>query len=78
MRFLYGFLKPRAYGFLSGFPLFSFTMYSNCTVEICKRFCEFEEIEISRQDVEVTVNSKEENSSDFCLNFVQESASIRL
>ncbi len=60
-RFLYGFLKPlgRGYGFLSGFPPFSFTVYSKLTVEICKRLCEFEEIckrmrqfeeiEISRQ-----------------------------
>jgi hypothetical protein len=31
LRFLYGFLKPygRGYGFLSGFPSFSFTVYSN-------------------------------------------------
>jgi hypothetical protein len=35
---------------------------------------EFEEIEISRQScpVEVTVNSKEGNSYDLCLHFVQE------
>ncbi len=36
-----------------------------CTVKHhrnCKRLREFEEIEISRQAVEVTVNSKEENS----------------
>ncbi len=38
----------------------------------CKRLQEFEEIEIARQAVEVTVNSKEENSSEFCLDFVQE------
>jgi hypothetical protein len=55
------FLKPkgRGYGFLSGFPPFSFPEYSNCTVEILKRLREFEEIykrlsefykiEISRQ-----------------------------
>ncbi len=45
------------YGFLSGFPSFSFRVYSNFTVdihkslhefeEICKRLHEFEEIEIS-------------------------------
>jgi hypothetical protein len=31
LRFLYGFLKPfgRGYGFLSGFPPFSLTVYSN-------------------------------------------------
>ncbi len=47
------------YGYLSGFPPFSFTVYSNFTVdihkrlhefeEICKRLREFEEIEISSQ-----------------------------
>jgi hypothetical protein len=37
------------YGFLSGFPPFSFKVYSNRTVEICKRLREFEVIEISRQ-----------------------------
>jgi hypothetical protein len=47
------------YGFISGFPLFSFTVYSNFTVEkrqrlcefenISKRLCEIEEIDISRQ-----------------------------
>jgi hypothetical protein len=37
------------------------------------RLREFEEIEISRQScIEVTVNSKQENSEDFCLDFVQE------
>jgi hypothetical protein len=35
----------------------------------CRRLREFEEIEISKQ---VPVNSKDENSSDFCLDFVQE------
>ncbi len=39
----------RGYGFLSGFPPISFTMYSNFTVEIRKRLNEFEEIEIARQ-----------------------------
>jgi hypothetical protein len=38
----------------------------------CKRLREFEEIELSRQAIELTVNSKEENSQDFCLDFVQE------
>ncbi len=43
--------------------------YSNC-----KRLREFEKIEISMQAVELTVNvnSKEENSYDFCLDFVRE------
>ncbi len=59
-------------------------MYQYWIVEICKRLREFEEIckmlreleeiEISSQGkaVEVTVYSKEENSWDFCLDFVQE------
>ncbi len=54
------FLNHRKGGmvFLSGFPPFSFTVYSNC-----KRLREFEEIEISMQSCRlVTVNSKEENS----------------
>jgi hypothetical protein len=40
----------------------------HCTVtelRNCKRLLDFEEIEVN-------VNSKEENSSDFCLDFVQE------
>jgi hypothetical protein len=37
-----------------------------------KRLSEFEEIEISRQSCRGTVNRMEENSSDFCLYFVQE------
>jgi hypothetical protein len=39
-----------------------------CTVmnsRNCKRLREFEEIEISKQSCEVTVNSKEENSKTF-------------
>jgi hypothetical protein len=44
-----------------------FFLYRNC-----KRLREFEEIEISSKAVEVTVNNKEENSKDFCLDFVQE------
>ncbi len=38
----------------------------------CKRLHEFEEIEISSKAVKVTVNNKEENSEDFCLDFFQE------
>jgi hypothetical protein len=39
----------------------------------CRRLREFEEIEISRQRLlEVTMNNKEENSEDFCLDFVKE------
>jgi len=43
----------------------SFLLYRNC-----KRLREFEEIEISSKAVDVTVNNKEENSEDFCLDFV--------
>jgi hypothetical protein len=35
----------------------SFLLYRNC-----KRLCDFEETEISFANVEVTVNSKEENT----------------
>ncbi len=38
----------------------------------CKRLREFEEIEPQGIVVEVTMNSKEENSSEFSLDFVQE------
>jgi hypothetical protein len=44
----------------------SFLLYRNC-----KRLREFEEKEISSKAFEVTVNNKEENSKDFCLDFVQ-------
>jgi hypothetical protein len=43
-----------------------------CTVthyRNCKRLSEFDEIEISMQSCRVTLNSKEENSYDFCLDF---------
>ncbi len=40
--------RPRGYGFLSGFPPFSFLVL-NC--RNCKRLREFEEIEISRQSL---------------------------
>jgi hypothetical protein len=36
------------------------------------RLCEFEELEYQGKDVKVSVNSKEEISEDFCLNFAQE------
>ncbi len=45
----------------------AFLLYRNC-----KRLREFDKIEISSKAVEVTVNNKEENSEDFCLDFVQE------
>jgi hypothetical protein len=42
--------RDRGYAFLSGFPPFSFTVYSNCmNSSNSKRLREFEEIEISRQ-----------------------------
>jgi hypothetical protein len=43
------------------------THYRNCT-----GLREFEEVEISCKAVEVTLNSKEKNCYDFCLDFVQE------
>jgi hypothetical protein len=45
----------------------SFLLYRNC-----KRLREYEEIEISSQSCLGKVNNKEENSSGFCLDFVQE------
>jgi hypothetical protein len=33
---------------------------------------EFEKIKISSKAIKVIVNNKEENSEDFCLDFVQE------
>jgi hypothetical protein len=45
----------------------SFLLYRNR-----KRLREFEEIETLGKAVEVTVNNKEENSSVFCLDFVEE------
>ncbi len=50
-------------GFLSCFLPFYFTVYCRN----CKRLREFE-----GKTLEVTVNSKEENSADFFLDFVQE------
>jgi hypothetical protein len=38
----------------------------------CKRLHEFEEIKPQGKAVEVIVNNKEKNSSDFCLDFAQE------
>jgi hypothetical protein len=63
------FLNHRERG-MAFYQVFSFTVYSHC--KNCKRLREFEEIDISRQAVEVTVNSKEENSQDLCLDFLQE------
>jgi hypothetical protein len=60
------FLNHREGGMFS-IRFFSFLLYRNC-----KRLRVFEEIEISSKAVEVSVNNKEENSQDFCLDFVQE------
>ncbi len=47
--FCMNFLNHGGYGFLSGSPPFSFTVFSKWTVEIRKRLREFGEIKISRQ-----------------------------
>jgi hypothetical protein len=49
------------------YQVFLLHLYRNC-----KRLRDFEEIEIAGKAVEVTVNNKEENSYDFCLDFIQE------
>jgi hypothetical protein len=58
--------------FQLGFPPFSFTVYStHC--RNCKTLLEFKEMEIYQgKSEELTLNNKEENSSDFCLYFVRE------
>jgi hypothetical protein len=50
------------------YQVYLLLLYKNC-----KTLREFEEIEISSKPVEVTVNNKDGNSFDFCLDFVQES-----
>ncbi len=62
-------LAPKVRGVWISSRFSSFLLYRNC-----KRLREFEEREISSKAVEVTVtvNNKEENSHDFCLDFVQE------
>ncbi len=49
LRFLYGFLKlkRRGFGLLSGFPPFSFKVYSSGTVETVRGCVVFEKIEIT-------------------------------
>jgi hypothetical protein len=54
---------------ISGFPPFSFTVYSNRNVEICKRLREFEKIEISRQSCRI---ARRKTIGDFCPDFVKE------
>jgi hypothetical protein len=68
--------REGGYGFSIRFS--SFFLYRKRN---CMRLREFEETEISSKAVdivEVTVNNKEQNSYDFCLDFVQESASVIL
>jgi len=57
-------------GFLSGFPPVSFTVYSNWTLETVRGCVSLKKCKSQGKAVEV--NSKEENSQDFCLGFVQE------
>jgi hypothetical protein len=52
-------------GFLSGFPPFSFTETLRGCVSLKKQ-------KSQGKAVEMTVNNKEDNSKDFCLDFVQE------
>ncbi len=59
-------------GFLSGFPPFSFTMYSNWTVETVRGCVSLKKYKSQGKAVELTLNSNEENFEDFCLDFVQE------
>jgi hypothetical protein len=67
MSLLYVFLNHREGGmvFYQVFLLSSFLLHRNS-----KRLREFEEIEVSSKAVDVTVDNKEENSHDFCLDFV--------
>ncbi len=62
--FLCGCFKPqgRGYGFLSGFPSFSFTAHSNWTVETVIGCVSLKKYKSQGKAVDVTVNSKEENS----------------
>jgi hypothetical protein len=64
LRFLYEFLKPweREYGFLSGFPPFPFTVYSNRTVETVRGCVSRKKKNSQGKAAEVTVNSNEEKT----------------
>ncbi len=68
------FLNQREGGFLSGLPPFSFTVY--CTVtelyDTVRGCVSLKKYKYQGKAIELTVNSKEENSQDFCLDFVQE------
>jgi len=54
---------------VSSFPLFS--VYSK-NLEIARGCVSLKKYKFQGKAVEVTVNSREENSEDFCLDFVQE------
>jgi hypothetical protein len=57
------FLNHREGGiFSAGFPPFSFAVYNNCTVETVRGCVSLKKYKSQDKAVEVTVNSKEENS----------------
>jgi hypothetical protein len=64
LRLLFGFLKPlgRGYGFLSAFPPFSFKVDSSGGVETIRGCVSLKKYKSQGKIVEVTVNTKEENS----------------
>ncbi len=49
-------------------------MYSNLMLETIRGCVSLQKYKSQGKDVEVTVISNEENSKDFCLDFVQESS----
>ncbi len=66
LRFCMDFLNHREEGMVF-YQVFLLSLLQNS-----KRLREFEEIEISSNAVDVTVDNMEDNSFDFCLDFVQE------
>ncbi len=73
--------RERGTVFLSDFPPLSFTVYSNWTVDICKRLCEVEEIHKRlREFEEINLMAKlfrwlwiaRRKTRRTCLDFVQE------
>ncbi len=81
LRFLYGFLnKEGGMVFYQVFLLSPLQCTVTFTIEMHKTFLDFEEIckmslkkyKSQGKAVEVTVNSKEKNFQDFCLDFLQE------
>ena len=57
--------REGVYDFLSGFPSFSFTVYSNSAVEIVRGCVSMKQQKTQSKAVEVTVSSKEEKAQDF-------------